>query len=242
MSSSTRERQKSEVDALRAHVPDLAELRVPGNASAAHASLLLAPEWLFSHFPYGAFFPSYVQCHADSWKWPDATALEQRLCMPNFRVPVVMVHMAGLRNGQWGRRGVMRALAGLRGVTRLTLPPRLRGVWRCSLVPNLTLVGPIGPRRKGTVRASYRTTRRTHGFHTEHEKWIRTQDIGWTSTVTALTNDLGACPTSHETTGSTKPSTKRSASMNDFVNRFCDKPVLTLRQRGHLRDGHPQQT
>jgi len=36
--------------------------------------------------------------------------LEQRLCMPTFRVPVVMVHMAGLRNGQWGRRGVMRAL------------------------------------------------------------------------------------------------------------------------------------
>ena len=30
--------------------------------------------------------------------------------MPSFRVPVVMVHMAGLRNGQWGRRGVMRAL------------------------------------------------------------------------------------------------------------------------------------
>ena len=30
--------------------------------------------------------------------------------MPAFRVPVVMVHMAGLRNGQWGRRGVMRAL------------------------------------------------------------------------------------------------------------------------------------
>ena len=30
--------------------------------------------------------------------------------MPRFRVPVVMVHMAGLRNGQWGRRGVMRAL------------------------------------------------------------------------------------------------------------------------------------
>jgi hypothetical protein len=30
--------------------------------------------------------------------------------MPTFRVPVVMVHMAGLRNGQWGRRGVMRAL------------------------------------------------------------------------------------------------------------------------------------
>lgn len=50
------------------------------------------------------------QCHDDSWKWPKASPLEQRLCMPNFRVPVVMVHMAGLRNGQWGRRGVMRAL------------------------------------------------------------------------------------------------------------------------------------
>ena len=88
---------------------DVAELRVPGNASAAHARLLLAPDWLFSHFPYGAFFPSYVQCHADSWRWPEASALEQRLCMPRFRVPVVMVHMSGLRNGQWGRRGVMRA-------------------------------------------------------------------------------------------------------------------------------------
>ena len=31
-------------------------------------------------------------------------------CVPRFRVPVIMVHMAGLRNGQWGRRGVMRAL------------------------------------------------------------------------------------------------------------------------------------
>ena len=30
--------------------------------------------------------------------------------MPRYRVPVVMVHMAGLRNGPWGRRGVMRAL------------------------------------------------------------------------------------------------------------------------------------
>ena len=89
---------------------DVAELRVPGNASAAHARLLLAPDWLFSHFPYGAFFPSYVQCHADSWRWPEASAIEQRLCMPRFRVPVVMVHMSGLRNGQWGRRGVMRAL------------------------------------------------------------------------------------------------------------------------------------
>ncbi len=85
-------------------------LAVPRNASAARGKLLLAPEWLFSHFPYGAFFPSFRQCHADEWRWPTASALEQRLCMPTFRVPVVMVHMAGLRNGQWGRRGVMRAL------------------------------------------------------------------------------------------------------------------------------------
>ena len=75
------------------------------------AKLLLAPEWLFSHFPYGAFFPSFQQCHADRWKWAEASKLEQRLCMPTFRVPVVMVHMSGLRNGQWGRRGVMRALS-----------------------------------------------------------------------------------------------------------------------------------
>ena len=65
----------------------MAELRVPGNASAAHARLLLAPDWLFSHFPYGAFFPSYVQCHADSWRWPEASAIEQRLCMPRLCAP-----------------------------------------------------------------------------------------------------------------------------------------------------------
>ena len=46
-------------------------------------------------------------CH--SWA-TQASALEQRLCMPRWRVPVVMVHMSGLRNGPWGRRGVMRAL------------------------------------------------------------------------------------------------------------------------------------
>jgi hypothetical protein len=87
-----------------------AELTVPRNASAQRKKLLLAPEWLFTHFPYGAFFPSFRECHADSWGYAARTALEQRLCMPTFRVPVVMVHMAGLRNGQWGRRGVMRAL------------------------------------------------------------------------------------------------------------------------------------
>jgi len=86
-----------------------APLRVPGNASAPAASLLLAPEWLFSHFPYGIFFPAYRVCHAASWGWASLSPLEQRLCMPGFRVPTVMVHMAGLRNGQWGRRGVMRA-------------------------------------------------------------------------------------------------------------------------------------
>ena len=87
-----------------------ATLTVPNNSSAAHKQLLLAPEWLFSHFPYGAFFPSFRECHADSWGYTSLTKLEQRLCMPSFRVPVIMVHMAGLRNGQWGRRGVMRAL------------------------------------------------------------------------------------------------------------------------------------
>ena len=34
-------------------------LRVPGNASAPAASLLLAPSWLFAHFPYGDFFSQY---------------------------------------------------------------------------------------------------------------------------------------------------------------------------------------
>lgn len=87
-----------------------APLRVPGNATAAPASLLLAPDWLFSHFPYGVFFPSFRKCHADSWRWKELSVLEQRLCSPGFRVPTVMVHFSGLRNGQWGRRNVMRAL------------------------------------------------------------------------------------------------------------------------------------
>ena len=87
-----------------------AELSVPANRTAPRSKLLLAPEWLFSHFPYGAFFPSFRECHAERWGFAGRSALEQRLCMPTFRVPVVMVHMAGLRNGQWGRRGVMRAL------------------------------------------------------------------------------------------------------------------------------------
>lgn len=87
-----------------------APLRVPGNATAAPSSMLLAPEWLFSHFPYGVFFPSFQKCHADSWRWKELSALEQRLCSPGFRVPTVMVHFSGLRNGQWGRRNVMRAL------------------------------------------------------------------------------------------------------------------------------------
>ena len=87
-----------------------ASLSVPQNATAARSKLLLAPEWLFSHFPYGAFFPSFRECHSDRWQYATRSTVEQRLCMPTFRVPVVMVHMAGLRNGQWGRRGVMRAL------------------------------------------------------------------------------------------------------------------------------------
>jgi hypothetical protein len=85
----------------------VAELQVPGNATAPRTKLLLAPEWnrrtearswprcervdaplcldaqraarvlprwLFSHFPYGVFFPSFRQCHADHWDWPKASA------------------------------------------------------------------------------------------------------------------------------------------------------------------------
>ncbi len=44
----------------------VANLRVPANGSAGVAPLLLAPEWLFSHFPYGAFFPSFKQA-TDAW-------------------------------------------------------------------------------------------------------------------------------------------------------------------------------
>ena len=81
-----------------------------GTSQRPPAKLLLAPEWLFSHFPYGAFFPSFRDCHADKWNFGKLSALEQRLCMPTFRVPVVMVHMAGLRQESWGRRTLMRAL------------------------------------------------------------------------------------------------------------------------------------
>mmetsp|Transcript_3407 Transcript_3407/g.9013 ORF Transcript_3407/g.9013 Transcript_3407/m.9013 type:complete len:380 (+) Transcript_3407:80-1219(+) len=119
-----------------------AQLRVPQNRTAAPSTLLLAPEWLFSHFPYGAFFPSFRQCHADSWGWPAASTLEQRLCMPGFRVPVVMVHMAGLRNGQWGRRGVMRAL----GVWHEEADTVARDEWVTLDTPKLLLTEGIADR------------------------------------------------------------------------------------------------
>ena len=35
--------------------------------------------------------------------------LERRLCAPQHTVPVVMMHMAGLRQEQWGRRTLLRA-------------------------------------------------------------------------------------------------------------------------------------
>jgi hypothetical protein len=113
-----------------------AQLAVPRNASAPRSRLLLAPEWLFSHFPYGAFFPSFRECHADSWRYAARTPLEQRLCMPSFRVPVVMVHMAGLRNGQWGRRGVMRAL----GVWNDAADTVATGDWVSSRTKRLLVV------------------------------------------------------------------------------------------------------
>ena len=84
-------------------------LLVPGNASAATGRLLIAPAWLFAHFPYGHFFDAFRQCHASSWRWPPRSATERRLCMPEHRVPTVMVHMAGLRQEAWGRRVMMRA-------------------------------------------------------------------------------------------------------------------------------------
>jgi len=116
----------------------VAPLRVPGNASAAPSSLLLAPEWLFSHFPYGVFFPSFRKCHADSWRWAELTPLEQRLCAPGFRVPTVMVHFSGLRNGQWGRRGVMRAL----GFWHADADKAAPETWVSSQTERLLLAGP----------------------------------------------------------------------------------------------------
>ena len=85
-------------------------LRVPGNASAATASVYLAPQGLFSHFPYGQFFPAMRHCHDQSWKWGEQSKVERRLCSPQHRVPSLLVHMAGLRQEQWGRRSLVRAL------------------------------------------------------------------------------------------------------------------------------------
>ena len=38
------------------------------------------------------------------------SAPERRLCAPQHKVPCVMMHMAGLRQEQWGRRTLLRAL------------------------------------------------------------------------------------------------------------------------------------
>ena len=38
------------------------------------------------------------------------SAPERRLCAPELKVPCVMMHMAGLRQEQWGRRTLLRAL------------------------------------------------------------------------------------------------------------------------------------
>ena len=84
---------------------------VPGNTSAATASLYLAPQGLFSHFPYGSFFPAMRHCHGEAWNWDKLSSLERRMCAPEFRVPCLLVHMAGLRTEQWGRRSLLRALS-----------------------------------------------------------------------------------------------------------------------------------
>ena len=42
-------------------------LRVPGNASAASTSLLVPPQWMFAHFPYGYFFGAMRRCHSSAW-------------------------------------------------------------------------------------------------------------------------------------------------------------------------------
>jgi hypothetical protein len=85
-------------------------LRVPGNASAPSASVYLAPQGLFSHFPYGSFFPAARHCRAASWEWEKRSPLERRLCAPQHRVPSHLLHMAGLRQEQWGRRSLLRSL------------------------------------------------------------------------------------------------------------------------------------
>ena len=86
------------------------ELRVPGDASAGRTSVYLAPQALFAHFPYGSFFPARRQCHGSAWAWGSYSADERRMCAPEYRVPALLVHMAGLRQEQWGRRALIRAL------------------------------------------------------------------------------------------------------------------------------------
>ena len=67
--------------------------------------------------------------------------------MPRFRVPVVMVHMAGLRNGQWGRRGVMRAL----GVWHEEADSVAQGEWVSLRTPNLLLTEGV-PQRFNSMK------------------------------------------------------------------------------------------
>lgn len=97
--------RRSEWDGARAGL-----LRVPGNASAPAGSVYLAPQGLFSHFPYGSFFPAARHCRAASWEWEQRSPVERRMCAPHHRVPCHLLHMAGLRQEQWGRRSLLRSL------------------------------------------------------------------------------------------------------------------------------------
>ena len=69
--------------------------------------------------------------------------------MPAFRVPVVMVHMAGLRNGPWGRRGVMRAL----GVWHESADTVATADWVSVRSPRLLLVEGSFVSRFGSMAA-----------------------------------------------------------------------------------------
>jgi len=57
-------------------------LGVPGNSSAPTASVYIAPQGLFSHFPYGNFFPAMRHCRSSSWDWAKYSPLERRMCAP----------------------------------------------------------------------------------------------------------------------------------------------------------------
>ena len=121
-------------------------LSVPHNQSVRSSQFLIAPQWLFAHFPYGDFFPALQRCHAPHWHWKQMGPVERRLCTPEHRIASLMVHMAGLRQEQWGRRSLMRAL----GVWHAEADAVVPSTWvsaRAPLAAAAALRGPTAHRQ-----------------------------------------------------------------------------------------------